>query len=206
MAKSHVMFISFLDIESNESSPRVPAIMYSHEPKPRRTRPNNRRRIEVPHLPMSFSDNTSDASEAPRTTSVRQVIVPIPEEMRIKLGQFALKSNQIGSVLPSTPNSQTVTAVGEDLTPQSEYSNKKKVMSSNDSYDIVIASSRQNQKPNNLPSIENTRREMSEILKNFKPELSNRQTEQKKNNLDRSFNDTTLENDVPNEQKNNDKY
>lgn len=166
--------------------------------------------MEVPHLPISFSDNTSDASEAPKTTSVRQVIVPIPEEMRIKLGQYAQKGNQVGAVMPTTPKSQRVTAVGEDLTPRSEYSHKKRhVMSSNDSYDLVIASMKQNHKPDHLPSIDNPRRATPEILKNFKPQeqVSNSRQGNSDRQLDKSFNDTTLENDAPNDQKdNNDKY
>lgn len=144
-------------------------------------------------MPINFaSDNTNSDADLPKVIPTqRQIIVPIPEEMRIKLGQYAkhqtsLDTQEIQSDR-KTPRStrtglgdraisgRTITNLDSTPIPNSEY--LKHQNQEITSYDLI--ESARKHKPDNLPTIYNQRSETPEILANFKPESSSRKSARK---------------------------
>ncbi len=185
------------DVESNLYPTKpTPAPIRSHEPKPRKTRPNNRR-LEVPNLPINFTSDTTSDADLPRVSSVRQVIVPIPEEMRIKLGEYARKAQKPES---SSMRAASQSHSGRNTPHRSAEKRLTDLDPVSNTYDLSESSRRH--KPDHLPRIGSQNSELSgvnsEILANFKPDESARR---KSRNRARYLDDSVFNDKSKSEEK-----
>lgn len=123
---------------------------------------------------------------------MRQVIVPIPEEMRIKLGQLNKSKSHLEQDDKNKISGRSLNnAMEQPDTYYPEHYNKKKLVNQ-ESYDV--SESERRTETSNLPSVYKKRDETPEILANFKPEPSTRRKRQRARYLnDTTFNDTTKE-------------
>ncbi len=198
------IFLSKLskDVETNSYPFKpTPAPTRSHEPKIRKTRPNNRR-IEVPNLPINFTSDTTSDVDVARMPSVRQVIVPIPEEMRIKLGQYARDSQQQETLSGRVGNHSNRENSGRNTPHRSVEKRLTELDSVSKTYEPSEFSRRH--KLDSLPRIDSQKNEMpgvsSAILANFEPAESVRKNRKKERYLD----DSVLDNNGKTEEKSDD--